>query len=181
MGLSLAAARVYVPQFIKRRKLVELFEATADAFHTQTPLLKGLAFDECLKSYALFTREKAEEAIKRKTEPEVRNRLYRNSLKLGQNLKRDFRINTMEDAMRMSQIVYKILGIEFRGDSQGDIVIGKCYFSPFYSGEVCRVISSLDDGLLAGLSGGGKLKFQQRITEGNECCRARLRIQRSST
>jgi hypothetical protein len=181
MGLSLIAAGIYIPQFVKRRKLGELWEATAGAFQSPAPIMKGLSFDEGLKSYALFTREKAEEAVRRKRETEVRSLLYGNAFKIGRKLQTDFQVSTMEEALRMARIIYKILGIDFRWNQNGDIVIRKCFFSSFYSGDICRVISSLDAGLLAGLSGGSRLDFQQRITEGNECCRASLRIPESST
>ncbi len=76
--------------------------------------------------------------------------------------------------MEMSQIIYKILGINFKGDRAGNILIARCFFSHYYSREVCRVVSSLDEGLLAVLSGGLHLDFNRRITEGSDCCQARL-------
>jgi len=54
------------------------------------------------------------------------------------------------------------------------VIIKYCGFSRFYTGRVCRLISALDGGTFAGLSGGGKLEFSQRITEGHDCCRGRL-------
>jgi hypothetical protein len=79
----------------------------------------------------------------------------------------------------MSELVYKIIRIDLQGGPEGHILIRKCFFSHYYSYEVCRVISSLDEGLLAGISGGGRLKFDQRITEGHDCCRARLLFERN--
>ena len=76
--------------------------------------------------------------------------------------------------MASCQLIYKALKIDFQGDPQGEVQIKRCYFSQYYSGEVCRVISSLDEGLVAGLSGGLKMEFTQRITEANPCCTARL-------
>jgi hypothetical protein len=174
MGLSLTIARVYIPQSLKRRRLLELFAATAEAFRTPMPVVQDLPFSACLRDYALFTRDRAEQSIRENTTPEAKNRLYRNALKIGQNLKNEFDVNTLENAMGLSRIVYKILGIDFRGDSRGEILIRKCYFSAYYSADVCRIISSLDAGLLAGLSSGGQLEFQERITEGSENCRAVL-------
>ena len=76
--------------------------------------------------------------------------------------------------MQMGELIYKVLKIEFQGEPRGNIVIKRCFFSAYYSRSVCQLISSLDEGLLTGLSGGGKLIFSQRITEGHECCRAYL-------
>jgi hypothetical protein len=33
-------------------------------------------------------------------------------------------------------------------------------------------MSSVDQGILAGLSEGGELRFIQRLTEGGDCCKA---------
>jgi len=67
-----------------------------------------------------------------------------------------------------------MLGIDFLGEPDGSMVMTRCFFSDYYSSPVCRLISSLDEGLLVGLAGGGRLSFSQRITEGHECCRAHL-------
>lgn len=49
--------RFYIPEFIKKKKLNELFSLTADAFQSELPELKGLSFAERLAGYALFTKE----------------------------------------------------------------------------------------------------------------------------
>jgi hypothetical protein len=56
----------------------------------------------------------------------------------------------------------------------GDIVVRRCSFSRRYSAEVCRLMSRLDAGVLAGLAGGGELAFSERLTEGSDRCRARF-------
>jgi len=158
---------------VRRKKLEALFAATADAFQTPQPSTRGLALDECLRQYALFTRQQADDAIRRHGEAEVRQRLYRNALQMGRQLRNDFRISASQ-VMSVGALVYRLLGIDFHGEPGGNIVIRSCFFSKYYSGEVCRLISGLDEGLLVGLAGGGKLNFRQRITEGHECCLAQL-------
>jgi hypothetical protein len=76
--------------------------------------------------------------------------------------------------MALSRFLYGILDIEFHGNRSGEITIGRCYFSDFYSPQACEVMSAMDRGLLAGLAGGGDLVFTERITEGRPCCRARF-------
>jgi hypothetical protein len=76
--------------------------------------------------------------------------------------------------MALGQILYRAIGIEIQGDGQGNVTVKRCYFSQFYAGSVCDLISALDDGLFAGLSGGGRLTFSERLTEGSGCCRAKL-------
>ncbi len=174
MHLLLSLAGIYIPEFAKKKKLGRLFAETADAFGTDMPSLGRLTFEECLKQYALFTKENAEEAIRKRTEIEVKHKLYQNAYHLGQGLREEFGVRSIKDAMRLARLVYRIVAIDFRSSTQGEVVISRCFFSSFYSPAVCGVISSLDAGLLQGISGGGRLSFQQRLTEGGECCRARL-------
>jgi predicted ArsR family transcriptional regulator len=74
--------------------------------------------------------------------------------------------------------VYGLLDIDLRGNGRGELTVRRCAFSEVYSAEVCRLVSALDAGLLAGLSGGDRLEFTRRITEGAPCCLARLRPRR---
>jgi hypothetical protein len=174
MGLLLAVSRIYVPRFLQKRQLEMLFEATAEAFRVTVPSTAGLSYDGCLRLYARFTREQAAESIQQGHQLEVQSRLFQNASRIGQQIKREFQIHTLEETLRMSEVVYRILRIDFRGDPQGNIVVRRCFFSAYYSRDVCSLVSSLDAGLLAGLSGGGKLSFSQRITEGHDNCRAYL-------
>jgi hypothetical protein len=178
MGLLLTLSTLYVPPPVRKRKLEMLFTATADAFQTTRPSTRGLSFDDGLRVYAQFTREQAEKAIQQGDGAVVRPRLFENAYRIGRQLKADFRVNSTE-VMRMGALIYRILGIDFEGEPGGNIVIRRCFFSAYYSSPVCRVISSLDEGLLVGLAGGGRLSFSQRITEGNECCRAHLQTDRT--
>jgi hypothetical protein len=173
MGLLLAVSTLYVPQFIRKQKLEMLFKATADAFQFTVPSTRGISFDDSLKLYAQFTREHAENSIRYSKESEIQPRLFQNANRIGRQFKADFKVNS-GDVMQMGSLIYRILKIDFRGEPGGNIVIRSCFFSTYYSGKVCRLISSLDEGLLVGLAGGGKLKFYQRITEGDKCCRACL-------
>jgi hypothetical protein len=176
MGLLLAISNIYIPDFLKRRKLAMLFGATADAFRVDPPSTRGLSYDDCLKLYADFTREQADQSMQRGDEPDVQGRLFQNACRIGLQFRTDFGIRTAEEVMRMGAIIYRSLKIDFEGDPQGDITIKRCFFSDYYPGPVCRLISSLDGGLLSGLSGSGRLTFSGRITEGNDCCRARLEM-----
>jgi len=93
---------------------------------------------------------------------------------MGQELRKILRINTPEQAGLAFGLFYRVLGIESSGQFPGELLITQCFFSRFYTGEVCHLISALDAGLAAGLFGSGSLTFDQRITEGNSCCRARF-------
>jgi hypothetical protein len=174
LGLFLAAAKIYVPGFIRQRGLELLFDATADAFEVAAPSTGGLSFDDRLTLYAQFTRDLAQKSIGQGNGVEIQSRLLKNAYRLGNKFKTDFHIHTMQEVMEMSAVIYKLLKIDFHGEPGGDIVIKRCFFSGYYSRDVCRLISSLDEGLITGLSGGGRLSFSQRITGGDGCCRAYL-------
>ncbi len=173
MNLLGKIARIYIPTFIRRKKVRELFELTAEAFQSDLPPMNDLSYNESLKVYANFTRTKAQELIGRDDSTEaVKKRLYQNAYHMGENLRRDFRIKTKADVMGISRVLYRILNIEFNGTATGEVVIKRCFFSQFYTPDICRIISALDEGLAAGLSNGGRLVFTERITEGKNCCQA---------
>lgn len=175
MNLRLLALKICIPSFIKKKKLEQLFDIVADAFGKSPPPLERLSYKERLKAFALYTSQEAETRIQAGQDLEnIKKRLHRNACILGQRIRKDFGIRSPREVMEMSSILYQILGIDFEGDASGRVTIKKCFFSDYYSPQVCQIISSLDEGVAAGLSAGGKLSFSGRITEGKDCCDARL-------
>ena len=175
MSLALRLLDVYVPEPLKKRILRDIFSSTAQAFGTAPPETKGLSSGRLLEAYAHFTRNAAAEVLSKEGEWEaVRLRLFQNASALGSVLRERFHLRSREDILKMSGIIYKILGISFEGRSDGEVVIRSCTFSRFYTGRVCRLISALDEGAAAGLSGGGRLEFFCRMTDGHDCCRGHL-------
>ena len=74
--------------------------------------------------------------------------------------------------MRAARIAYRMIGIDLRADEHGAVVVDRCSFAAWYSPRVCHLMSSLDAGLIAGLTQGGRLTFSERITEGRPRCLA---------
>jgi hypothetical protein len=175
VNLLIALLAMYTPQRVKKQALLDLFQATAAAFESDVPSLTGLAPDECLSQYALFTQHHTENLIRNGHDLDgVQQRLYQRARELGAVQRRHFRIHTVTDVMAMGRALYRILGIDFRGDARGQVVVTRCYFSRFYSSQSCRIMSAMDRGLFDGLSGGGQLQFSARITDGQAHCRARF-------
>ncbi|MDH4197115.1 MAG: hypothetical protein OEW05_06895 [Candidatus Aminicenantes bacterium] len=175
MNLRLALARIYVPRAKRRRKLVELFGVTARAFRVAPPSLEGLAWSEQLCRYGDYTRQLAEKTLREGADTEaVKARLFEEAFRLGRGLALELKIVSPGEALRAARILYRNLRIDLRGDDRGRIIIRTCYFSRFYSPEVCRLMSSLDSGILAGLAGGGALEFEECLTEGQSRCLARF-------
>ncbi len=163
----------HMPTVVKRELLVLLFRATAAAFGRNMPRLRGMSRDECLLQYARFTADQTAEVLHAGDDlAGLQERLYRNAYRLGRVPGRLLGLNSIDAVMGLGRFLYSLLDIELEGDDCGEIVISRCYFSRFYSPEVCRVMSAMDRGLFAGLAGGGELVFSARITEGQACCRA---------
>jgi hypothetical protein len=174
VGLALTISELFVPPTFKKQGLGRLFKATADAFQVGTPLTNGLTFEETLRMYAEFTREQSDRWMSKGKTEGLQARLFANAFRMGSECRHRFDLDNLEEVMRMGRVIYRLIGIDFRGKLDGDVVVNRCFFSAYYSSEVCQLVSSLDDGLLAGLSGGGRLRFSTRITEGYPCCKAHL-------
>jgi hypothetical protein len=173
MNLLLAALQLHTPERLRRRKLAQLVAVTADAFDCPAPRFDGFTGEESLRAYAEFTRARGDEALAAGRDLAlIHDRLFAGAFRIGSELRRQLRLTTMSEVMAAARVLYRGLGIDFRGTPDGDVVIARCFFSDFYSSDVCRMISALDDGFMAGLAGGGRLIFLRRITEGHDCCRA---------
>ncbi len=171
MKLFFKIAQWYVPAFLKKKELTKLFNITAESFGCSAPSITDLSFADSLVQYAQFTRTLAEQAQNGSSYREhIQDQFYRHSYELGNIYRKKFHIATLTEAMDACRILYRILGIDFRSTEDGKIEIRSCYFSTYYTASTCRLISFLDAGLMAGLSGGGRLNFSQRITEGYHCC-----------
>jgi hypothetical protein len=177
MSPLLSRLLTHTPTIVKRQALVQLFRATAAAFQADMPRLLGLSRQQCLLAYARFTADRAEEALRQGGDlSELQERLFRNAYRMGRTSGWLLGVHSVDDVMALGRSLYDILDIDFEGSGDGEITIGRCYFSSFYSPEACQVMSAMDRGLLAGLAGGGELIFIERITEGQPCCRARFRL-----
>lgn len=176
MNLTLAALGIWVPRPLKKRLLRELYVATARAFGAAAPRdLHRLPYPALLESYAVFTKAEAERLLgETGGVGEVEAELYKNACFLGRRLRKTLGLRSLDQVLAASKILYGALGIDFEGAPSGDVTIRACYFSRFYTPDICRVVSCMDAGVAAGLSSGGRLEFSERITDGRDCCRARL-------
>lgn len=175
MSLAIRMLPENLPAFARQALLAELFKATAAGFDCPLPPFDHLASAERLQAYAVFTREQAEKALASGRDiPALKNRLFRRAVTLGRKARRWLGVKSRDEVMEVGRKLYRAIGIDLRGDNQGSLTISHCYFSRFYSCRVCELISALDDGIFSGLSGGGRLTFTERLTEGKACCQARL-------
>ena len=64
MGLLVRALQIYMPEYVKKRALMQLFSYTAAAFEAQVPPIAGLDSEECLAQYARFAQTHAEQRLR---------------------------------------------------------------------------------------------------------------------
>jgi hypothetical protein len=157
-----------------------LLELTAVAFGAVPPDTESLSLAEKLRRYAELSRSWAERALSRPEDAEAAGRrLFEGGERLGRDVRAMLRVSTRREVMAAARILYRGLDIDLEGDAEGNIVVRRCSFDGLYPAEVCRLMSRLDAGILAGLAGGGELAFTERLTEGAGRCRARFTFPRT--
>ncbi len=153
----------------RRIELQQLMNLTARAFGQPSKSIWMLRPDEALRVYAEYTRDflqgKAADAP-------LLKRMNEEAYRMGRRLRRIFRLKTPDDVERFTILLYKNIGIQLEGHIPGRLCFRRCFFSQYYTPAQCLAASALDDGIIRGLSGSGRLSFQQRITEGCACCLA---------
>jgi hypothetical protein len=175
-NLRILAARLLLTPGARRREMEKLFARTATAFYCPVPPREVRGARGRLREYALFTRNRAEAALHAGGELRtVDSRLFGAARTLGNGYRLRLKVRGTRDAMAAARLIYRNLGIDFRGSAEGKVVIRQCAFAAVYTPRVCALMSALDRGLLAGLTGNGALEFRQRITEGADSCRACFR------
>lgn len=175
MSLRLRALELHVPGWAARSALRQLFDATATAFGRDPVDMRGLTHGELLERYAVFTTGCAERALADPADADaVARGMWRNAYDLGESLRRMLGVRSRAEALRAARVAYRMLAIDLRANEQGRVVVDRCAFAAWYPPRVCRLMSSLDAGLLAGLTQGGRLRFSERITEGRPRCLAAI-------
>jgi hypothetical protein len=173
----LALARVFVPRREKKRKLRRLAALTERAFGAPASTDAGGSWRSRLHGYARLTRELAARVVDSPAAAETaRSRLFAEALPFGRELRGELGVRSLAEAFVAARILYRALGIDLKADPSGTIVVRRCFFASFYGPRECRLMSALDAGILVGLAGGGTLEFDQRLSEGAGCCRARLSL-----
>jgi hypothetical protein len=109
-----------------------------------------------------------------------RERMYQVGLGLGREVRGRLGVgDELADVLRAARIMYRVLGIEFQVEANGDratMLVNRCDLSRHYSADACVVLSATDEGVVAGLSGAMSMRFEERITSGAERCRAVITI-----
>jgi hypothetical protein len=173
MNTRLLVLRLHLPASVRRSILTELIAATARAFDRPGPRTTGLSVEELSARAVDVSRAWADEAIRGGGDLEqIERRLFSEAFDLGLRARDRLRLVTETDGLAAARIVYRAIGIDVRLGGTGDVLVARCAFARAYGPEVCRLMSSMDSGLIAGLTGAAGLRFTERITEGAPACRA---------
>ena len=177
MTLRLRAFAAMPPSALRPFVVRRLLRRSADAFGVRLPLSgRPRPGSELLRAYATFSAARAELLLAGYGDLDVvQQDLWRFADQMGRGLRRWLGIATLADAMVAAHAVYQALEIDLSGSPTGEVVVNRCSFAAVYGPEVCAVMSALDAGLFAGLTGGRTLTFTRRITEGAPACLASLR------
>jgi len=170
MSTRVALLGVWTPQRVKRWGLERLFAVVATAFGVPVPEPETGR----LAQFAAFTRGQAERAL-RGGNRDAQRLLYSGALTLGRELRRRAGAGSVRARLRLARIAYRSIGVDFREEA-GRFVIDRCYFAQCCPAPVCALMSALDRGLIAGISGGRPI-FHERVS-GCECCRGWLETTR---
>lgn len=175
MNIRLRLAEVHIPARLRLEKIRELAALTARAFGTAPPAMTGRSVRRDLEAYARFTRDSADRAAGSEADLALlAARLRREALVFGRSLAAGFGIRDRGQALRLVRLAYRAIGIDLVAAPDGSITVSRCSFSRSYTPETCRLIAALDEGLISGICGEGRLEFSNRMTAGEAECRARF-------
>jgi hypothetical protein len=173
VNLRLMLLRLHVPASVRRAVLRDLIAATARAFDRRPPDTARLTEPQLMARAIECTRSWAEEAVRTGADLDrLDRRMFREASRLGRRARRRLHVSSEADGLAAARIVYGAIGIDFRPRGTREVSIPRCAFACAYVPDVCRLMSSMDSGLIAGLTGARGLRFTERITEGAAACHA---------
>lgn len=150
----------------RRIELQQLMNLTARALGKPSQRIWTLPNDEALRVFAEYTRDNLQNGVN----DLLLQRMNKEAFKMGRLLRRLFFLYRQAEIERFTIALYRNIGIDMEGCFPGQLCFRRCFFSHYYTPDICLAASALDDGIMRGLADGGRLTFQQRITEGSKCC-----------
>ena len=110
----------------------------APAFASRSCRLKTVC--DCTPSLPGSTPWKS---IKRGSTTDLEARLFENARRMGKEYRARFHLHTMDDVMRMSRVIYRLLEIDFHGDPGGEVLVRTLFlqrllFEPSLPAGLCR-------------------------------------------
>jgi hypothetical protein len=159
---------VPVPGFIQALFLRRLARLAAQAFNAPAPKMPIWSHAHALQTFAIFTAKQS-----KRPRPNAGPQLFAQARTVGKLLRKLFRPRDHKELIRVAAWAYALLGMDLQAGPKNTVIIRRCYFSRHYTPSACRFMSQMDSGFFVGL-GAGRLAFDQRLTQGALCCRARI-------
>lgn len=193
MSIKLHLLSIWIPEFLLIRELDKTSEITNNYLDTilkrysiPIPAMKK-PFKGNLEERRLMMAEYHNIRLKRLIEKLGfedaliigRAELYKAGYAMGRDTRKRLGVKTIKDAILAAHILYKVLGINFTTEENGDHIILRiksCELANQYSLETCKIMSAADEGVLNGLHKKLGMKFIKRITEGAEECTACIKV-----
>lgn len=154
------------PDIIASVEIQILLDTTARGFGVKGKRVWNHRPQRALREYSDFT-----VSCMKRGETDA-DRLYAEAFRTGSMVRRVTGFRSSRDIEKLVFYLYSNIGIAMYGYLPGEVIVRECRFSRFYTPEQCLIMSSVDSGIIAGIAGGGRLDFTERLTEGNSCCRA---------
>lgn len=179
MNLRLALLRLHLPARLRAAGLRDLAAAVATSAGTHPPDFAACRPGEALGRFVEFMGESARVragtiGMTGDCAGDADARLERAALDVGRRLRDRLGVATRAESLVALALLYRAIGIDWRTSPEGAVTVCRCAFASRFDPEACRFASALDRGVVAGLTGGGRLRFDERITEGRPACRARI-------
>ena len=175
MNGRLLLLRVYMPAIVRQSILRDLLAAMARAFERDRPSTTGLSAVELNELIVDLSSTWAEDAIAGRDLEPLEQRLFAEAAALGRRARGRLRIRSDVEGLEAARLIYRAIGIDLAwSGADGHIVVPRCAFATRYRPATCLLMSSMDSGLIAGLTGAEGLRFTARLTEGAPACRARI-------
>ncbi len=193
MSIKLHLLSIWIPEFILIKELEKTTEITNNhldmllkRYSIPIPTIKK-PFEGNLKERRLLMAEYHNIRLKslieklgfKDTLQIGRAELYKAGYEMGCDTRKRLGVKTIKDAILAARILYKILGINFTTEDNGENIILRiksCELANQYSPETCKIMSAADEGVLNGLNKKLGMKFIKRITEGAEECTACIKV-----
>jgi len=197
MSLKLRLASIWMPEYLLKKEIDRVARVTTQSLdhlilkyapeklHTLSKekfVMKGniaqrrqrMALAHNLRVKILVDELGCNEAIK-----VGRDALFKAGIKLGCDAQRRLHLgDSLQDLIRAARILYRVLGIEFEIEKSGEkmyMMVNRCSLSNYYKPETCMILSAADEGVVQGLNQDIHMNFTQRMTEGNNKCKAQLK------
>lgn len=155
----------------RRIEIQTLMQLVTAALELPCQNLLFMPSAQSLGRFATFTAEHLASSNK-----EQQQRLHTKAFRLGKRLRQCLNSRDDEALSKFTFQLYQNIGIQMEGRFPKRVIVRRCYFGQHYSPQICSLASLMDEGVICGLFGGGRLVFDERITEGKERCQCFLDI-----